>query len=164
MKRIIAFVMCVFMLILLCACNNIADETFTKDGITLTLTTEFIEKTYPNYHVCYESKNIAVFVLREGFDSFEGFGDYTLAQYAELMKLNSTKDGQLPTDVKLTEGVTYYEYSYLSKSDEVSYKYFTAMYKGDDAFWTVQFATEVADYEGLKSEILKYAQTVKVNG
>ena len=161
MKKIIALLMCALTLVTLSSCNNITDEVFEKDGITITLTSEFIERSYENYYVSYDSKNIAVFVIKEPFSALKGLENYTLSEYAELMKLNCTKDGNLPNDVAVIDGVTYFEYSFFNK-DGTSYKYFTAMYKGDDAFWTVQFASPLSGYEGFRAQIVEFAKSVKV--
>ena len=150
------------MLFSFAACNNITDEVFEKDNFSITLTSEFMEKEYENYFVSYDSKNILVAVIKEPFSALEGFENYTLAQYADLMKLNCTKDNITPSDVTEKDGVTYFEYSFFNK-DGNSFKYFTAIYKGDDAFWTVQFATPLSDYEGFKIQILEFAKSVKVN-
>lgn len=162
MKRIVALITFAFMLFSFAACNNITDEVFEKDNFSITLTSEFMEKEYENYFVSYDSKNILVAVIKEPFSALEGFENYTLAQYADLMKLNCTKDNITPSDVTEKDGVTYFEYSFFNK-DGNSFKYFTAIYKGDDAFWTVQFATPLSDYEGFKIQILEFAKSVKVN-
>ncbi len=161
MKKIISLLMCALILISLAACNNVTDELFEKDGFSINLTSEFLEKEYENYFVSYDSKNILVTVIKEPFSALEGFGDYTLSQYADLMKLNCTKDNIAPSDVTEKEGVTYFEYSFFNK-EGTSYKYLTAMYKGDDAFWTVQFATPLSEYEGFKIQILEFAKSVDV--
>ena len=161
MRRIVALILLALTIVSLSACNNITEEVFTKDGFSITLTSEYREREYENYFVSYDSKNILVAVIKEPFSSLEGFGDYTLAQYADLMKLNCTKDNITPSDVTEKDGITYFEYSFFNK-EGTSYKYFTAMYKGDDAFWTVQFATPLSEYEGFKLQILEFAKSVKV--
>lgn len=161
MKKIISLLMCALMLVSLASCNNITEEVFTKDGFSITLTSEYREREFENYFVSYDSKNILVAVIKEPFSAFENFGDYTLTQYADLMKLNCTKDNITPSDVTEKDGVTYFEYSFFNK-DGVSYKYLTAMYKGDDAFWTVQFAATLSDYEGFKVQMLEFAKSVDV--
>ncbi len=161
MKKIIALFMCALILVSLASCNNITQEVFEKDGFSITLTSEFLEKEYENYFVSYDSKNILVAVIKEPFSALEGLEDYTLGRYADLMKLNCTKDTITPSDVTETDGVTYFEYSFFNK-EGTSYKYLTAMYKGDDAFWTVQFATPLSEYEGFKIQILEFAKSVDV--
>ena len=161
MRRIVALILLALTIVSLSACNNITEEVFTKDGFSITLTSEYREREYENYFVSYDSKNILVAVIKEPFSAFENFGDYTLAQYADLMKLNCTKDNITPSDVTEKDGVTYFEYSFFNK-DGVSYKYLTAMYKGDDAFWTVQFAATLSDYEGFKVQMLEFAKSVDV--
>ena len=161
MKRIVALILFAVTVFTFTACNNITDEVFEKEGFSITLTSEFLEKEYENYFASYDSKNILTVVIKEPFSSLEGSADYTLDRYAELMKASCTKDNITPSEIVKADGVTYFEYSAFNK-EKASYKYLTAMYKGDDAFWTVQFAVALSDYEGFKLQILEYAKSVKV--
>lgn len=161
MRRIVALILLALTIVFLSACNNITEEVFTKDGFSITLTSEYREREFENYFVGYDSKNVLVTVIKEPFSALEGFEDYTLAQYADLMKQNCTKDNVTPSEITEADGVTYFEYSFFNK-EGTSYKYFTAMYKGDDAFWTVQFATTLSEYEGFKVQMLEFAKSVEV--
>ena len=67
MKKIILLLMCALMLVSLSACNNITEEVFTKDGFSITLTSEYREREYEIYFVSYDSKNILVAVIKEPF-------------------------------------------------------------------------------------------------
>jgi hypothetical protein len=161
LKRTVALILFAFVLFSFAACNNITEEVFEKEGFSITLTSEYREREFENYFVGYDSKNVLVTVIKEPFSALEGFEDYPLAQYADLMKQNCTKDNVTPSEITEADGVTYFEYSFFNK-EGASYKYLTAMYKGDDAFWTVQFATAISDYEGFKIQLLEFAKSVDV--
>lgn len=160
MKKSISVLMSLLLLFCLASCGEPAEEVFSKDGLTITLTDSFRETNYENYTACYESSNTAVFALKESFDLLEGLEDYTLDQYAELVKnANSSK---MPSEITETEGLTAFEYSFYNTDQDATFKYFTVVYKGVDAFWTVQFCCDKEDYEILKSEFIKYAKSVNV--
>lgn len=164
MKRTVAFITVLVLMLSLCACSGIYDQEFTKDGFYIELTSEFSEKAYKNYEAAYESKYILVLVIKEEFNNGpENAKDMSLDEYAQLMLLNCSKEGHYPSEIKRTEGVTHFVYGYNDKETGNSHKYFTAVYKGKDAFWTVQFATESEDYELFKDKILRYAKTVNVS-
>ncbi len=165
MKRFISITLVLLMLVSLAACGNSApkETEFThSSNLKITLTEAFKEADYQEYTVCYDSEDIAVFVIKEEFSLKEGFADYSLAEYAELVR--EANSAHLPTETEIIDGLTTFEYGYFNNDDKITYKYFTTMFKGDDAFWTVQFACNAIDYDNLKTEMIKYAQSVKVNG
>ena len=44
----------------------------------------------------------------------------------------------------------------------ITYHYYTCMYKGSDAFWTIQFACNVNEIAQHKSDMIKWADSVRV--
>ena len=58
--------------------SNKAPEVkkFSSNGMTITLTDEFVKTNIEQYTVAYDSKNVAVFALREEFTLADGFEDY----------------------------------------------------------------------------------------
>ena len=54
-----------------------------------TLTDEFVKTDIENYTIAYDSKNVAVFALKEAFALADGFQDYTLEQYGDLVLQNN---------------------------------------------------------------------------
>lgn len=161
MKRFIAFLMVALMLVSFAACGSNAKSTeFTHSGMTITLTDAFKEASYEGYTVCYDSADVAVFVIKEDFTYLAGLEDYTLAQYAELV--HNANSSRTPTAIADVEGLTTFEYSFYNQEEDTTYKYFTTMFKGDDAFWTVQFTCKAENYETLKADLIKYAKSVDV--
>ncbi len=160
MKKLIALLMAVLMLASLAACGAPKEKEFTNSGLTITLNDSFTEKSYEGYTVCYDSKNVAVFVLKEGFSLLAGLENYTLKQYADLVfAANSARNPSAITEV---EGLTTFEYTFLNTEDNTTYKYFTTMFKGDDAFWTIQFCCAADKYNTYKADFIKYAHSVDV--
>lgn len=133
-------------------------KTFSSNGMSITLTDEFRKTNIENYTVAYDSKNIAVFALKEEFTLAEGFGNNTLRQYAELVLKNNNLTSAA---IKNYDGLVGFEYDFTNPQTHDTYRYFTYVYKSDDAFWMVQFATLSKNSEKYSSKITEWAQSVK---
>ncbi len=141
-----------------CSLFEAAEKTFTYDGMNITLNTDFKESSYAGYDVVYESDDVAVFVLQEEFNSFEGFADYTLEEYINLvMKANSNHNPKL----EKKEGITYMMYDSVIDGD--IFTYWATAYKGSDAFWLVQFACLKEDLENQINFFEQTAKSIQVN-
>ena len=72
------------------------DKTFSVNEMDITLTSQFKEVTVQGFTAAYDSKNVAVLVLREDFSLAENFGDYSLEEYGQLvLKANGLSDTSL---------------------------------------------------------------------
>jgi hypothetical protein len=138
-----------------------SDKTFSTQGLTITLTSAFIETSgAKGYTACYDSPEVAVFALKESFDLQDGFGDLLAEEYAALVReANSDKN---PSPVSDADGLLSIEYSFLNTVENKEFTYYTAMFKGEDAFWMVQFACESSLYEEYRPHFIKWAKTVDV--
>ncbi len=166
MKQVfLAFISMIILLSCVACGNNNAEpkeNTFTHDsGFSITLNDSFKEENYNNYTVSYNSADITVFVLKEEFSLMEGFGDYTVLEYAEMVRESNSKHS--PTKIMEDNSLVSFEYGYFNKEENIAYKYFTTLFKGDDAFWLVQFACTADEYETLRPQMIQYAKTVNVN-
>jgi hypothetical protein len=140
----------------ICGCSEkVSEKSFEGSGFTITLTDAFTEMQYAPYTVCYASSNASVFVLKEDFESV-GDSEMTVQEYADA----AIKTNELDCEVISEDGVTYFVFE--SNLSDGSYTYLAAAYKGSDAYWLVQFACSTEQYESMKPELLKYAQSVKV--
>jgi len=133
-------------------------KAFSSDGMTITLTDEFRKTDIENYTVAYDSKNVAVFALKEAFSLADGFEDYTVKQYADLVVKNNKLDS---AKVKTNGGLTFFEYTYTNPETNDEYRYFSYVYKSNDAFWLVQFATLNKNSDTFVQEIEKWAKSVE---
>lgn len=159
MKKILCCLLVVLFLFSLTACGTASPKEFTSNGMTVTLTDAFKEASYEGYTVCYESKDVAVFVLKESFSIQEGFGDLSVDDYAELVyTANASKN---PNAVAKEDGLTVMEYSFLNEQENKTYSYYSAMFKGTDAFWLVQFACVEENYEAKRDTFVEWAKTVE---
>jgi len=162
MKRIISLIIVVCALFALVSCGDKkayeADtKSFSKSGITLTLTEAFEEGSKEGYAAFYSSDDVLVFMLKETFDSFTN-KKLTLAKYAEFVK--EANEDKSPSDVINENGLTYLEYSVKNAASGKTYKYFTAVFEGTDAFWCVQFVCFESAYAEYKPYFINWAKTV----
>ncbi len=134
-------------------------QVFKKEGMELTLTKEFRESEYEGYTAVYDSRNVAVFALKESFSLLEGLEDYSLEDYAALvMQNNNQASSAAPSS---NNGLTWFEYDFFNEEEDVTYHYFTYMYKASDAFWIVQFAANVEKLDTYGDKIVEWAKSVK---
>lgn len=143
------------------ALNGIISEPkeFSKEGMTLTLTKEFTEQTQGGYTVCYGTKDVACLALKEPFSLAEGFEDYTLDEYGDLvLESNSLKE---TSKLQNSDGLTYFEYEFTHPETKELYHYFSAVFKASDSFWLVQFATLEKDFDANREDIVKWLNSIE---
>lgn len=132
-------------------------KTFSADKMTITLTDEFRKTNMENFTVVYDSKAVAVFALKEEFILVDGFADYTLEQYADLViQANNLSSVQ----IKTVDGLTGFQYDVTKSETNETYRFFTYVYKTNDAFWCVQFATQTKNVEAYESQITQWAKSI----
>ena len=160
MKKILALITVIVMSLSLASCSlfdvrNSPKKTFEADGMSITLTTAFSEEDYEGYTACYDSHQVAVFVLKEDVDDFED--GLTLEEYADLLVLANADSGAEKSKEK--DMITM-EYEAVSGEDNEKYTYFGVVYEGSDAFWMVQFVCKSSKYEDFKPDFIKWAESV----
>ena len=169
MKKFLSLLLLATLLLTFCACTSAAPKAFSSNGMTITLTSGFTETTQEGYTACYDSKDVAVFTLKEAFTgqliTVDGASgnikkdkDLTLNEYAKVVRTaNISKN---PSATKQEDGLTYFEYTFLNEQLNKTYSYFCVMYKASDAFWLVQFACLEGKYETLRPSFVEWAKTV----
>ena len=159
MKRIISALLVALLMFSLVSCVGESAKTFTSNGMSITLTNAFKENTYEGYTVCYESKDAAVFVLKEAFSLQEDMSEMSLDDYAKLVySANASKS---PSEISKEDGLTFIEYDFHSEEENQTYSYFTTMFKGTDAFWIVQFISKKEAYDAKRQNFVDWAKTVE---
>lgn len=161
MKKIVLIMLSAILLLSAVSCTDLfkpEDKDFYSNGMNITLTTEFKEATVEGYTVCYESKDVAVFILKEAFTLQAGLENQTVDYYAELVR--NANASKAPGEIKKQYGLIYFEYDHLNEEKGVTYRYFTTMFKGPDAFWLVQFACERDEYADKRQSFIDWAKTV----
>ena len=133
-------------------------KTFSSNGMTITLTDEFTETDVENYTIAYASKNIAIYGLKEAFVLADGFEDYTLEQYANLV-IQANNLGS--AEIKTTDGLAHFEYEFTNPETKDVYKYFSYVYKSNDSFWLIQFAALNKNADEYAQQITEWAKSVE---
>lgn len=134
-----------------------ADKTFAAAGMEITLTDAFSEGTVPGYTACYASGEVSVYVLREGFDAFEGFADLSLAGYATMVLGNNGLTDTVA--LKEEESRVTFDHRYTA-ADGREYAYHCVVMRDSDAFWLVQFAVHGEAEAEYASDIGRWAQSI----
>ena len=163
MKKILALVLALVTLLSCVSCfggkvYEAAPADFSADGMNITLTKAFKKAKIDGYTAAFDSKAVAVFVLKESAAMFGDMADMSQREYAELLRqANASKN---PDALKTEEGVLLFEYSFYNPAEKQTYKYFTTVHKSDDAFWMVQFASVEANYEEHRPYMLQWAKSI----
>ena len=132
-------------------------KTFSTDGMQITLTDAFQKSNYAGFDVCYDSRDAAVFVLKESFTLMDGFENYTLTEYGQLVLDANGFDSSV--QLKQTDGLTYFDYV-AKGSDNADYYHFCVVYKANDAFWLVEFAVRESNAEDMVDTLIQWAKSV----
>lgn len=139
-----------------CSFFQAKEKTFEKAGMSITLTTDFVEKDIVSQTVYYESRKAIVTALKEEFTSFPGAADYTIERYTDLTISGNNLDSQAYS----REGQAYMYFSYQRSVSGKTYYYLATTHKMSDAFWLIQFACMADDKDKYIEQFLKWADTV----
>lgn len=161
MKKIAAFFLLAAVLVLTvtgCSLFEPEEKTFTKNGLTITLTDEFVESQNVTYMAYYASTDIVVAVIKESKSLFAEteYANITLRDYAELVK----SANELDTTIEEKDGLICFAFDMEQNGN--SLRWLGTVYEGEDAWWFIQFGCLAEEYSDLESDILKYAKSVKV--
>ena len=155
-KAALAVVLVFTLMLSGCSLFEPDEKSFSKAGMTVTLTEAFVEQDVVNYTATYVSTKIMVYALKEEF-SLLGSETDTLDKYIDLIKEINDFDDKVETD----EGLKYIIVETEGNGDK--YTYIVAFYEADDAFWMIQFGTKSSNFDKYKDDMLKYAKSVKLD-
>jgi hypothetical protein len=134
-------------------------KTFSKAGLSITLTDNFREEKMDEFTATYESRKVAVLIIKEEFEIFRQGGlssSMSLNEYIRTInKANNTNH-----IAKEKDDLTYFEYTEIVGSKNFSY--FAVVFRGGDAYWLVQFACETKNYGDMLEQFFEWANTVEV--
>ena len=132
-------------------------KVFSSNGLEITLTDEFIKTSVGGYTACYGSEDAVVFALEEKFDEFEGFENYSIEEYGNMVLENN--DFGADVQLKNEDGLTYFEYQATNDETNDTYVYFAVVYKETDAFWLIQFAALEGEFDTYRQSFVEWAKT-----
>ena len=147
MKKLIALALCVLLVAsMLTGCFSGTKE-YTCQNLTMTVPSSMKDVSsksdFSGFTFALDSSKIAIFGLKETFTSLPNGADMTTQSYAEaVMKANGTQGLAIN---RSNEDYTYFTYE--ATNSDGNYKYVAGCFKGEDAFWLVQIAAKVSDFE-----------------
>ncbi len=132
--------------------EKIVPQTFSREGMSITLTSDFMYVPQENFTACYGNEHYSVLAIKEEFSLFPE--KITLDEYAGFVMAELS-------DVELTEyeGLKCFEYA-AEGGGGVEYCYFATVFETDDAFWLIQFATQTEKYEEIFPTFVEWAKTI----
>ena len=137
--------------------NNETPKTFTKLEMQIQLTNKFAEKDLISQTAYYESRDMVVTALREGFDLAPGISSWSLTTYAQnCLKANNLTGIEIHTSEKGNYTYFIYEKSLNGKS----YTYLATCHKSQSAFWLIQFGTYTSKFESSKDKMFTYIDSI----
>lgn len=142
----------------LAAFGKAEPKDFVKDGLHITLTDDFTATEMEGFTACYSADDAVVLVLKEPFTLADGFENYTVTQYGELVIQKSNYSSQ--TKLEQQDGLNYFEYRYKNEQNQQEYHYIATLFKSKDAFWLVQFAVLQTGFEEQRPQLMQWAKSV----
>ncbi len=134
------------------------DHVFTVEGMQITLHDQFEEFEANGFHAAYECEDLAILVLKEKFSLMEGFADYTLEDYGKLVRDNNKNVN--PSELKTEQNFLYFEYDKVNTGTDDDFHYIVTMYKGNDAFWMIQYVIPAEKAEQTRADVFAWAASV----
>lgn len=135
--------------------KEVEPKVFSDHGMSITLTNQFSKLDVEGFTNCYDSSRIVVLVLEEKFSSLQN--NYTLEEYGKAVL---SRNNRSSTELEEISGLLGFEYEYTNPDTKDTYKYLAFVYKSNDAFWLVQFATMKENYSEYAPQMIKWAKTV----
>ena len=132
-------------------------ETFSADGMEITLTDDFSESDVDPYTASYGSRDVVVFVLKETFEGYPEMASLSPEEYGVLW----LEANELTAEFTKENGLYTCVYEFTNPKNKTTYTYRSFVFKSDDAFWTFQFATESEQAEEYFPQIYEWASSVK---
>lgn len=135
-------------------------KVFAAEGMEITLTDRFVTVPVDGVTAGYRSEDAAVYVLREDFSAFEGFGDLSVAGYGTMVLENNGLTDQVT--LREEDDSVSFEYLYTQEETGASFYYYCAAHKASDAFWLVQFAAPAQKQPLYEGVFPQWANTIKL--
>ena len=163
MKRTFTTIVCALLLVAVlagCGSTGSSNPFDAKEGMQITLTTDFSEEDLEGYTVGYAANTAIVLALHETKAEFAEAGaeDVTFEQYVEFVR-QANSDKEL-VDGEPIDGNPTLLYDFLNEEQNVTYRYLTVLYESDDGFWMVQFASQKGNFDAYEPSFIEAAKSV----
>ena len=134
--------------------------TFNKEGIEITLTDEFIDVSDENY--CFATEDVVVLIMEEDFSLVDGIEELSVEEYAVLVS-EPIKEEYNGSELQSLDGIPYFEYTYDGDELDEPFYYMVFIYKGEDSFWLINFATPTSEKDAYRDSFFEWAKTFKLD-
>lgn len=163
-KRFIALALLMIASVAIFAgCGGAQSKTFSKDGVSIVLNTDFKEETKAGHTMYLESNYASVSVKRERFDDLDGLtNESSLRDYTNSV-VNNNELGTVNIQNNSGTSFNYDYFTYEKKVNNTNYSYMATTIKGSDSFYLVTFQTKKDDYSTYKKNFEEWAKSVKVD-
>lgn len=142
--------------------NKENTKTYSSNGFTIDLPTDFYEKSLASTTAYFESQTAIVTALKEEFSSLEVVNigtNSTVDEYAKAVAQNNN----ITIDLKEISDTDYKYFTYEKSNAGKNFYYMGVVLKGDDSFWLVNFACEKSKKSEYHEKFINWAKTIKVN-
>lgn len=147
----------VLLAVLLTACAA-KEKTFTKEGITVTLTNQFKEIDGGDFQMAYASN-------KYGFSAIGNekakLNVSSLHAYTELVLSNANRSGLTIEEYK-EDNQTFEYVCYTAEVDGKTYGYMTVSKEGKNKYYTLNFWCFEKNFESSKDQFIEWAKSAKV--
>ena len=132
-----------------------ADKEFKVNDMTVVLNDNFDRKESEAYTAYITSDKVLFIAIEESFNLLPELRTWTLTEYGE--SVIEIYDNGKYSDLKTEDGLTYFEYDFVNNK---TYHYTVFVFKENDAFWLIEFATFAEEAEECRPYIMKWAKSV----
>ena len=132
--------------------------TFTNAGVTMTLTTKFLDftSTTEEYDFMYASEDFALFGVQDPKADLADFGELNAKSYGELISELYVLD----TAVEEKDGK--YTLSYEVEDEDGKLTFVCLFLETEDAFWLIQASSPSDLYEANKDQLWTWLSSATV--
>ena len=136
--------------------NNSKEKVFSVGDMSVTLTEGFRRQSVSGFDGAFGSKDVAVFVTKQSYTTDSVYADLSVKEFSEEL---AEEHGLTDSPVMEKDGLTYFVFN-AEGDDGVEYRYYVFTYKGEGAFWIVQFSAEERRADKLEGNIKEWAGSV----
>ena len=143
--------------------NEDGDKEYSTNDFTFISSEKLTKKKLEKYDYYFENENSSVVILgvkeeKEELAKLEGYENLTLESYAKVIY-----EGEEDTtsELKYNEKANYYYFSYNYTGGSEDIFYIATMYETEEAFYIINFASELKKKNDYEKEFIKWADSLK---
>jgi uncharacterized ion transporter superfamily protein YfcC len=159
MKNIIVTIVIIITMFTLTSCK-VKEQTFSANGITVTLNTKFKQQDISGSQVIYVSRKIGFMGNKES-KKLLNVADNKLDIYTKkVVEVNNLKEIELFTYNQ--DGVVFMYGYYTAEVNNIKYKYMLVTKEGEDNYYTMNFWSLEKNFNKNMNLFIDWAKTIVV--